>query len=163
MSTTREGKQGYLNTVRPVRDALMGGKEAGNMQTALTALMQEYDAEERPYRWGMAEAAVAARASGNYDAAGTAWEAWRSIWPAKYHPRLVAALATDPSLYDRVLAELQSDDFEHDIDTCRAVYEEMSTLHPELIEMSIRMEGNMIVGNRPLPLAELWEKEYGPR
>ena len=53
----------------------MGGKEAGNMQTALTALMQEYDAEERPYRWAMAEAIDAARALGRYDAAGAAWEA----------------------------------------------------------------------------------------
>jgi hypothetical protein len=163
MSTLREGKHRYLNTVRPGRDAMMGGKEAGNMQTALTALMQEYDAEERPYRWAMAEAATAARASGRYDAAGAAWEAWSSIWPTKYHPRLVAALAADPSLYGAVLAELQSDLFEQDIGTCRAVYEEMITLHPELIKMSIKLEGNMIVGNTPLPLAELWEKEYGPR
>ena len=162
MSTTREGKQGDLNTVHPGRDAMMGSEEAGNMQTALTALMQEYDAEERPCRWAMAEAANAARTSGDYDAAGAAWEAWRSIWPAKYHPRLVAALAADPSLYGAVLAELQSDLFEQDTGTCRAVYEEMITLHPELINASIQMEGNMIVGNTPLPLAELWEKEYGP-
>ena len=133
------------------------------MQTALSALMQEYDAEERPYRQAFSEAVRASRASGNYDAVGAAWEAWRSIWPAKYHPRLVAALAADPSLYGAVLAELQSGVFECDNDTYRAVYEEMITLHPELIKASLQMEGNMVVGNTPLPLAELWQREYGPR
>jgi hypothetical protein len=142
---------------------MMEGKEGDNVQTALTALMQEYDAEERPYRHAFQEAVHASRVSGRYDAVGSTWEAWRSIWPAKYHPRLVAALAADPSLYGVVLAELQSGDFACDNGTYRAVYEEIVTLHPELIEMSIQREGNMIVGNNPLPLAELWETEYGPR
>ena len=133
------------------------------MQTTLTALMQEYDAEERPYRHAFQEALRASRTSGRYEEVGTTWEAWRSIWPAKYHPRLVAALAADPSLYGVVLAELQSGNFACDNGTNRAVYEELITLHPELVETTIVKEGDMIVGNRPLPLADLWEKEYGPR
>jgi hypothetical protein len=139
-----------------------GSREREKMQTTLTALMQEYDAEERPYRLALQEAVHASRASGRYDAAGDAWDAWRSIWPTKYHPRLVAALAADVSLYAVVLAELQSGDFECANGTYRAVYEEMITLHPELIETTMQREGDMIVGNRPLSLAELWEREYGP-
>jgi hypothetical protein len=99
----------------------------------LTALMQEYDAEEKPYRAALHAALRAARASGRYDALQAAWDAWRSIWPAKYHPRLVAALAADPSLYGVVLAELQSG-VACDTGTCRAVNEEMITLHPELLK-----------------------------
>lgn len=131
------------------------------MQTVLTALMQEYDAEERPYRQAFREAVHASRASGRYDVVGTAWEAWRFIWPSKYHPRLVAALAADPSLYGVVLAELQSG-AACDTGTFDAVYEEMVTLHPELLQIP---ENSPEEAPRPLgvPLAEWWEREYGPR
>lgn len=131
------------------------------MQTALTTLMQEYEAEERPYRAAFQVALHASRASGRYDAVGAAWHAWRSIWPTKYHPRLVAALAADPSLYGVVLAELQSG-AACDTGTFRAVNEEMFTLHPELGKIP---ENSPEEAPRPvrLPLAELWESEYGPR
>ena len=131
------------------------------MQTALTALMQEYDAEERPYRKAFQAAVHASRASGNYDAVGPAWERWTSIWPSKYHPRLVAALAADPSLYWVVLAELQSGSA-CDTGTFGAVYEEMVTLHPKLAKLPEKSPEGAL---RPLlvPLAELWQREYGPR
>jgi hypothetical protein len=130
------------------------------MQTALTALMREYDGEERPHRAALHVALHASRSTGRYDEVRAAWEAWRSIWPAKYHPRLVAALAADPALYGQVLAELESG-HEGDAGTWWAVNEEMITLHPELLKMPQNKPDEAPQPLR-LPLAELWQKEYGP-